>query len=144
MAEQNYRRIFAKVLAKNILRLRGEGDSVREVQQAALDLFGKSSTPHNCHVEMSFLLNHAKSVQQGGMFGDAAGLEWNKEAKVQNSDSQAGANHGEQLRRTDQHSKRTMRALMSCCSEYCAGSATDATNGWSVGQSASVRTTSSM
>ena len=26
IAEQSYRRIFAKILAKNILRLRGEGD----------------------------------------------------------------------------------------------------------------------
>ena len=111
ITEQSYRRIFAKILAKNILRLRGEGDSVREVQQSALGLFGKASSPHNCHVEMSFLLNHARSVQQGNMFGDAAGVEWKKDPEIKDKKSRAGMNLDRSPRHAAPHAEKRSTTL---------------------------------
>lgn len=90
LSEQSFRRIFAKVVAKNVLRLRGEGDGVAEVQDLAMDLFGKSSTPACCHAEMLFLYQHALSVQHGGCFGDAvAGVAPAEESSAEPADQEA-------------------------------------------------------
>lgn len=58
MSEHAFRRIFSKVVSKVIKRMKGEDDSVAAVQQLALELFGKQSTPKLCHRAMNFLLRH--------------------------------------------------------------------------------------
>ena len=65
MSEHAYRRIYSKIVAKTLKRMKGEDDSVSQVQQLALDLFGKQSTPKQCHRAMNFLFRHGmRHVEQ--------------------------------------------------------------------------------
>jgi hypothetical protein len=58
LSEHAFRRIYSKIVAKTLKRMKGEDDSVAEVQREALELFGKQSTPKKCHRAMSFLLRY--------------------------------------------------------------------------------------
>lgn len=82
MSEHAFRRIFSKVVSKVIKRMKGEDDSVAAVQQLALELFGKQSTPKLCHRAMNFLLRHGlHKIEQEEQKVDEQRLQRDDEAQ---------------------------------------------------------------
>ena len=82
MSEHAFRRIFSKVVSKVIKRMKREDDSVAAVQQLALELFGKQSTPKLCHRAMNFLLRHGlHKIEQEEQKVDEQRLQRDDEAQ---------------------------------------------------------------